>query len=199
MKAEIADWPVLPGGYQVKDSQSCVCIVTVGSKLEFSCDYALKGKMQTENLGVERVVLNTISNPNIRFIIVCGRETMGHRAGNALKALWKNGTDFKGRIIHAKGAIPYIENVSEKAIERFRQQVEIIDLLGETSTEVIETKAKECVAKDPGCFSQDQFKEELFKKVKVAEECDDENAVWLSSDCKIAYDPINNIAYEVSA
>jgi len=199
MKAEIKDWPVLPGGYQVKNSQSCVGIVTVGSKLDFECDYALKGKMHTENLGVERVVLNTISNPNIRFIIICGRETMGHRAGNALKSLWEHGVGAKGRISQAKGAIPFIENVSDKAIKIFKEQIEIIDMLGETDVGIIGEKIEECIAKDPGCFSQEQYRETQFKRVIVEEECDDKNAVWLSSNYKIAYDPINNIAYEVSA
>jgi tetrahydromethanopterin S-methyltransferase subunit A len=35
-----------------------------------------------------------------------------------------------GRIVGSKGAIPFIENLSKEAIDRFQRQVEVIDRIG---------------------------------------------------------------------
>ena len=34
---------------------------------------ALSGMLQTENIGLEKVVCNIVANPNIRYIVLCGR------------------------------------------------------------------------------------------------------------------------------
>jgi len=39
---------------------------------------ALAGTLQTENVGLEKVICKLVSNPNIRYLIVCGPETPGH-------------------------------------------------------------------------------------------------------------------------
>lgn len=39
---------------------------------------ALSGTLQTENVGLEKVICNVIANPNIRYIVVCGPESPGH-------------------------------------------------------------------------------------------------------------------------
>ncbi|MCK5258119.1 MAG: hypothetical protein KAJ69_01270, partial [Thermoplasmatales archaeon] len=75
-------------------------------------------------------VANVISNPHIRYLIVCGDDIRGHRSGSSLVALQKNGIDEQNKIIDAPGAIPYIENLTMEAIDRFRNQIEIVDLLG---------------------------------------------------------------------
>jgi tetrahydromethanopterin S-methyltransferase subunit A len=79
---------------------------------------------------LEKIVANVISNSNIRFLIVCGVESKGHLPGNTLLALHKNGIDEKGRIIGSKGAIPFIQNLSVQAVERFQRQVKLIDRIG---------------------------------------------------------------------
>src|SRR6266545_1998880 len=37
-------------------------------------DVAINERPTTENLGIERLVANTIANPHLRFVIVCGPE-----------------------------------------------------------------------------------------------------------------------------
>lgn len=91
---------------------------------------AIYGPCKTENLGVEKVVANIISNSNIRFLLICGQESKGHLPGDALAALHQNGIDPAGKIIGSKGAIPFIENIPSEAITRFQRQVEIIDRIG---------------------------------------------------------------------
>ncbi len=91
---------------------------------------AIYGPLKTENIGIEKIVANVISNPHIRYLIVCGDDIRGHRSGSSLVALQKNGIDEQNKIIDAPGAIPYIENLTMEAIDRFRNQIEIVDLLG---------------------------------------------------------------------
>jgi hypothetical protein len=60
---------------------------------------AITGTLTTENLGIERLVRNTITNPRLRFVIVCGPEVeqrIGHHPGGSLLALATNGTDNTG-------------------------------------------------------------------------------------------------------
>jgi tetrahydromethanopterin S-methyltransferase subunit A len=129
-----AAWPVLSGNYLIGNPKSNVAIVTITSKMQFPREIcAISGEMKTENLGVERVIINTISNAHIRYIIICGLESKGHFAGQTLMAIHTNGLDEKGRIIGSKGAIPFIENVPREAVARFQKQVKkIINMIGET-------------------------------------------------------------------
>jgi tetrahydromethanopterin S-methyltransferase subunit A len=122
-------WPPLRGDYSVMDPHGRVAAVTLASCMKLPCA-AIYGPCRTENLGVEKVVANIISNPNIRYLVVCGAESKGHLPGDAIIALHKNGVDESRRIIGAKGAIPFIENLPREALERFRQQVEIVDKRG---------------------------------------------------------------------
>ena len=130
-------WPPLRGDYQVGDPRSAVAVVTLASSL-FIKGCAIFGQCVTENLGLEKIVANVISNCNIRFLIVCGLESKGHLPGNTLLALHKNGIDPQGRIVGSKGAIPFIQNLPPEAISRFQEQVELIDCIGLADVEEIE-------------------------------------------------------------
>ena len=130
-------WPPVRGDYTVVDPHSRICVATLASDMEAFPDVCMVGSCKTENLGIEKIIINTISNSNIRFILVCGTESRGHLSGNTLLAIHKNGIDEQGRIIGSDGAIPFIENIPAKAIERFRQQVELIDRRGLTETNKI--------------------------------------------------------------
>lgn len=118
-------WPPLPGDFQVVNEKNKIAIVTLVTPIEnFIFDnVSVVGVQKTENLGVEKIICNTVSNTNIRAFIVCGRESVGHNSGQSLLALWKNGIDKEGRIVGATGAIPYLENVDSSVVQRFREQV----------------------------------------------------------------------------
>jgi Tetrahydromethanopterin S-methyltransferase, subunit A len=130
----IADtWPIVKGDYSVGNVKSRIAVVTLASQINPSPDAAIWGSSKTENLGVEKIIVNTISNSNIRYILVCGTESRGHLAGHSLLAIHANGIDEKGRIIGSKGAIPFIENISKEAVKRFQQQVVFLDKIGMTN------------------------------------------------------------------
>jgi tetrahydromethanopterin S-methyltransferase subunit A len=122
-------WPPVRGDYQVGNPNSGVAVVTLASQL-FPQGAAICGQCKTENLGVEKIVANVISNCNIRILLICGVESKGHLPGNTILALHKNGIDEQGRIIGSRGAIPFIQNLPPEAIERFQEQVELIDCIG---------------------------------------------------------------------
>lgn len=127
--AYACNWPPLRGDYVVCNPEGGVAVVTLASHL---CPRgaAIYGPCKTENLGVEKVVSNIISNSNIRFLLICGQESKGHLPGDAISALHKNGIDPAGKIIGSKGAIPFIENIPAEAITRFQRQIEVMNRAG---------------------------------------------------------------------
>ena len=114
-KAPADGWPVISGDYVVGDPESPVAVTTLASHIEAELTgAAIAGPCKTENLGIEKVVANIISNPNIRFLILAGAEVQGHITGQSIIALYENGADpDKKKITGATGAIPFVENVPQ--------------------------------------------------------------------------------------
>lgn len=151
-KVEVENWPVETGRYIIGDKKSCVAVCTLSSlDIELSMDnIAIVGKCVTENVGMEKIIRNIISNPNIRYFVICGVEPKGHYVGQAFKCLVENGLDADRKIIGALGAMPIIKNVSDEQIERFKKQVEIVDMIEEENTQKIMDRINEL--NDPGAF-----------------------------------------------
>ncbi len=104
-KSPASGWPIVQGDFHSGDPNSPVAVMTCGSHLDEKgiCDKgaAICGSCKTENLGLEKVIANIISNPNIRFIMLCGTEVKGHLAGQTMFALHKNGVK-DGRVVGAE-------------------------------------------------------------------------------------------------
>ncbi len=132
----------------------CVAVVLLNIDYVPPPGVAIYGKLKTENIGIEKIVANVISNPHIRYVMVCGEEIRGHRSGSSLLSLHRHGIDTQHRIIEAPGAIPYIENLSEDAIARFREQIETIDFIGVTDTTRISTEITALDARAPPPFGE---------------------------------------------
>lgn len=136
-------WPVVKGDYTVGNPASRIAVVTLASNFEACPSAAIWGSSKTENLGVEKLIVNIISNSNIRYVLVCGNESRGHLAGHSLLAIHANGIDEQGRIIASEGAIPFIENISGKNVERFQRQVTMLDRIGLVDPEEIQKIVEE--------------------------------------------------------
>ena len=160
-KKEVPDeWPPVSGEYAIGNPEDPVVVSSVGTyfKEEEVLKYgaSMVGPTKTENIGLEKIIANTISNPNIRFLILAGTEVPGHKTAGSMNALYKNGVDPDSKkIINAPGAIPFIENASMEAIERFREQVEVIDMIGTEDLSKIGAKIKELKERDPGAFPEE--------------------------------------------
>jgi tetrahydromethanopterin S-methyltransferase subunit A len=113
---------------------------------------ALSGTLQTENVGLEKVICNVIANPNIRYLILFGPESPGHLTGDAIQSLYENGVDKKNRIIGAIGPAPYLYNIPNEWIDRFRDQTKLVNLLNEGSAEVLRQAVWTCYQEKPTEF-----------------------------------------------
>ena len=161
-------WPIYKGDYQFGSEDNPICINSLGTQFKnISNEYfSVLGRCMTENIGIEKILINIVSNPNIRYVILCGEEVQGHIPGMTFKALYEHGLDGNGKIINAPGAIPYIENLSKEIIEEFPNQVEIIDMIGVTDEEAIMSKAKELLARKPEQYSPKIDINSLLKEEK---------------------------------
>lgn len=131
------EWPPVLGEYFVLDKTASVAVVTLASvhlaeelAEQRLAGLAMVGKLETENIGIDKVVKNVISNPAIRTIIVAGVEPKGHQSGSALLALVQNGVDANHQVIGSSAKRPVLRNVSRTEIEAFRRQVQVVDLRG---------------------------------------------------------------------
>jgi len=113
---------------------------------------ALAGTLQTENIGVEKMICNLVANPNIRYLVVCGPESPGHSTGQALTALHANGLDDNCRIMGAQAPTPYLYNLPREAVERFRQQIRIVNLLNEGDPRLVRDAVWSCYQEEPTRF-----------------------------------------------
>jgi tetrahydromethanopterin S-methyltransferase subunit A len=89
----------------------------------------IAGRLLSENKGIDAMIAFTIKHPELRRILICGKEVKGHRAGQALLALASNGMDLSGRIIGAASPNPIV-TLSALEVDTFRRQVQTIDLIG---------------------------------------------------------------------
>ena len=157
-KSPASGWPIVKGDFNSGDANSPVAVMTCGSHLDEKgiCDKgaAICGSCKTENLGLEKVIANIISNPNIRFLLLCGTEVKGHLAGQTMAALHKGGVK-DGRVVGAEGAIPFIENLADDAIKRFQEQCELVNIMESEDLGTIGAKINELKGRDPGAFAAD--------------------------------------------
>ena len=131
-----ASWPPVVGEYFVLDKAAPVAVSTLAS-VQLAADLAqrkpkglaLVGKTETENIGLDKIIKNVITSPTLRYLIVAGRESSGHLAGQTLLALAENGVDTNGRVLGSSGKRPILRNVSTAEIQAFREQVQIIDMV----------------------------------------------------------------------
>ena len=155
-----AGWPPLPGNYIVLRYHAPVAVCTLtDDTLSRTLSHhagpavAIIGTLQTENLGIERMIRNVLANPNIRFLVVCGtdsRQAIGHLPGQSLVALALHGLDDRFRIREARGKRPVIRNVDRAAVEHFRQTVEVIELIGTNDIATIQATVQKCADRNPG-------------------------------------------------
>lgn len=145
-------WPITSGDYAVGDTKSPVAVVTLASDYRTLNlkNYAICGTCFTENFGIEKIIVNVLSNPHISCLIVCGKESE-HFAGQSLLSLAENGVSTFGgskKIVGSEGVIPYLNEIPATAISRFLREIEVIDLIGITDPSVIQQTIDSCSRKE---------------------------------------------------
>jgi tetrahydromethanopterin S-methyltransferase subunit A len=147
IKVSNNSWPQVEGEYTVLDKSAPVAVSTLSSiKLEEKLSrlkpqgLCIVGKTETENIGIDKIVKNVVSNPSIRSMIVAGKDTEGHKSGKTLLALWENGVDKHMRVIGSEGRRPILKNVSLADVNTFRKQIRIEDMIGCEDTKSLVNK-----------------------------------------------------------
>ncbi len=132
-----AVWPPVVGEYLVLDKSAPVAVSTLASvqlaeELAQSRPngLAIVGKTETENIGIDKIIKNVVTSSTLRYLIVAGREPQGHQTGNTLLALAANGIDENGRVVGSHGKRPILRNVTVAEIQSFRDQLQVIDMIG---------------------------------------------------------------------
>ena len=153
-RAKQAAWPHVPGTYFVADPAAPVAVCTLGSvelaeqvAFDAPAGLCIAGKVETENIGIEKIIKNVISNPAIRFLLCVGNEPPKHLTGATMVALFENGIDSEKRIPGSPGMRPMFPNTSAKEVAAFRQQVEPVVMIGCTDVAEIHAKVQELAAR----------------------------------------------------
>jgi len=99
------------------------------SRKDIMSEIFLVGRLLSENRGIDNI-LETIHNyPQLKYLILCGRDVKGHLPGQALISLYNCGTREDGFIVGARGCNPTLKSTKE-AISYFRTNIGIVDLIG---------------------------------------------------------------------
>jgi len=171
------NWPPVAGEYYAFcDGPGCPVAVSTLAGVELADRLAhgrpkelcIVGKTETENIGIEKVIKNTITNPTIRFLLLAGKESEGHRSGRTLLALWENGVDENMRVIGSPGKRPILRNVTREEVEAFRKQVQVVDMIGCEDEDKIVEKIKELSRKvDFSCGCEQSI--DITKPIQISE------------------------------
>jgi len=192
-------WPPVPGDFEVGDPDKSVAVCTLGKKIKVNADYCIIGTCKTENIGIERVIVNVVSNPNIRFLILCGPEVPGHHTGASLRSLYHDGIDESNRkILGAKGAIPYIENIPLEAVDRFRKQISLIDMMNESDPAEITSAVGTAQKENPGPYGDGAMWVDFGISDKSATVTTLSGAVSLIPEYNFSFDPATGLVKEQS-
>jgi tetrahydromethanopterin S-methyltransferase subunit A len=183
------DYPPEEGRYLIGNDYSPVAVVIILTTDEdkippelerlvrtgIESGAAISGTVQTANIGIEKIVCNIVANPNIRYLVLGGPETAGHRTGDAIKALIKNGIDEKNKIVGTDALTANLYNISKEMITRFRDQITLVDCQHQNES-VIRQAVWSCYQEtptefrsyslyDPGAYSEPPLSGKITWKV----------------------------------
>lgn len=167
--SNLENWPSTEGRFYVGNKNSPVAVCTNATVEGIELDMAkvaICGKCVTENIGIEKIIQNVVANPNIRFLILCGKPSKGHFVEQAIIALIQNGVDQEKTIIGAVGNMPFLKGLDIEIIERFRAQVEPINLNGEIDSSIVMQTVEKCLAKNIGPYNGEKIE---FVKIEEIE------------------------------
>jgi len=161
MSSTGASWPVVAGTYKVGDPKAPVAVCALTSErlmgpLADLPGVAIAGMVYTANLGITRIILNITTNPSIRFLLICGKDSALFQPGQSLVALAEHGVDGSKRIVGSSGHDPVLPTITPEQIDQFRKQVEVLDWTGEEDLQALEDRIKSLFARNPGTFKTDK-------------------------------------------
>jgi len=148
---------VVPGN---PDSPVAVCTLSSHELLDqiarssLAMRIAMLGPLETENLGIERMLTTLLRSPRIRWLVVCGDESRGRYQGQALQAVFQHGIRPDGTIPDARSRRARVRALTVEQVDAARRQVRPRDLQGTHDLDRISAVIAECLADDPGPFTE---------------------------------------------
>jgi len=125
-------WPVFYKGLlKIGNLDSPIALCTLWTQKEIICKkipenkYCICSNLYTAQ-GINFMIKNILSNPKIRYIILCGKEM--NDSGTALLNFMKKGIDENRKIIDSNAYID--SNINLNLIKMFRENVSLIDMRG---------------------------------------------------------------------
>lgn len=109
-------------------------------------EVAIIGPLETENLGIERMLTTLLQRPQIRWLVVCGDEQRGRYQGQALTALMEHGVDEDGGIRQARSPRARLVGLGPEHVEAVRRQVRLRNLVGVHDVAAIASALAVCIA-----------------------------------------------------
>lgn len=107
---------------------------------------AIIGPLETENLGIERMLTTLLGRPTIRWLVLCGQEQRGRYQGQALRSLFESGMATDGQISQARSKRARLPSLSPAHVEAARKQVALRDLIGVEDVKTISGVVEDCLA-----------------------------------------------------
>lgn len=141
-------WPVVPGAYRLGTADAPVAVCTLSSNeliapLAGLPGVAIAGRLYTVNLGIERMLTNLEANPDIRALLLCGKDSPLFHTAQGVRALWRHGIGADRRIRGARGHFPVLRDIPLEVVDAVRRRVALVDLSGIRDLPTI----AECVAR----------------------------------------------------
>jgi tetrahydromethanopterin S-methyltransferase subunit A len=137
--------PIKREYYMGNGSKIAICTLSsikllteISSDIWLMNNVAIVGRLLSENKGIDKIINYCIENKELVHLVICGIDGHGHRAGDSIIALSKNGITRDGKIIKSKSPYPH-ENSSHKDVETFRERVTIHNLMEETDMNIMKS------------------------------------------------------------
>ena len=148
--------------FYVGDTDSPVAVCTLSSfdlmeqlaQSPIAARLAIIGPLETENVGLERMLMTILERPRIRWLILCGDERRGRRPAQAFLALMERGIAPDGTIPGARSKLARLSMLGPEHVAAVQRQIRVRDLVGSHDVAQITAAAEACLADDPGEFPE---------------------------------------------
>lgn len=120
--------------------------------------YCVMGQLYS-NDGINPILRNVLARPQIKTIVLCGQDKIG--SADALAKLVENGIDENHRVIGKQEARVEKEIPSE-AVDRFRANVNIVDIRGEFHPDKVQDVVRQHQAPNEAWAKPETFPEAEF-------------------------------------
>lgn len=173
--APLTSWPPIVGEYFVFcENQNCQVAVSTLASVALAEELAgmkpdnlcIVGKTETENIGIEKIIKNVITNPSIHTLLLAGKDPKGHRSGATLLSLCENGVDDTMRVIGSPGKHPVLKNTTSEEADAFRSQVKVVDMIGCVDANEVVARIKKLASRKSRPCSKVEFSH-LIRPVEV--------------------------------